>query len=693
MWCFVTVPFEGHYNVWRRFLRRHPDLSCRWILVGWSDSTLRPEHEHELKHVTWLRASFPQPGSDPMDWSPDRVAATLPLLLDNLRQDPPSVLVYDYFAYEAALAARLLHVPSVTSVSGFYAPRPAPVKHREIFRELWHRLCGPREACPPTLWCVSDGPLVVDEQSLWLWGWAPDPAVVPGVEAWCVPYPYQPAADPQSLPPQTSVRRIYVSLGTVVMGYLWDLNPSVPAMVQRLLHTLASLDPTQYEVIWVSFGRRLDVGPGTIEYEYVDQPTLLRSAHLFVTHGGNNSLQEALCAGVPLLCFPFFGDQLDVGNAIAEHNWGWNWPVAHRSASGCKLRELDPVEFSTQVKRWSAQRLDPKPGLPPNWLKTEPEWQEGDILLGCNDDRKSWTDSTGLFRFQPFADLNLSHPLPRALDLYHDSLVHPSQNEPSQLFQDVLTRYRTFLDERHVVPTKHTCDFSPVCCAGLQFVLTQTDYRVHVVVGCYQPLLNRVTRDELLTLEVTPHDLRRVHYYRKIGTFLVPRPPLSEAEERERATTDLHFAHQRWQETMKVWQKQLNQELGWIFEWHSRIKDQPKTPDWIGFRVTSPWSRRVNALVDWFYRQTEPGLQWTERREELQGRVSYLLGHVQGRRWSFPVEVQFWPTVLYHAFEFEHNRVYKPLWPHHGDSLIPAELRLQDAIDQHSDSSKILYCS
>lgn len=691
MWCFVTVPFEGHYNVWRRFLRNHPKLSCRWIFVGWSNSTIRPEHEHELQNVTWIRAPFPQPGSDPMVWSPDRVAATLPLLLDQLRPEPPDVLVYDYFAYESALAARLLRLPSVTSVSGFYAPRPAPVQHRDIFRQLWHRLCGPHEAGPPTLWCISDGPLVADEQTVWLWGWSPDPCAIPGVEALCVPYPYQPAAE-DVLSPKTQKARIYVSLGTVVMGYLWDLNPSVPAMVQRLLQALATLDADQYEVIWVSFGRRLDVPPGVTVYEYVNQPTLLRSADLFVTHGGNNSLQEALCAGVPMLCVPFFGDQLDVGKTIAEQHWGWNWPVSNRSASGSKLRELDPVEFTAQVKRWSSRRLATEPILPPHWLKTEPEWQDGDILLGCNDDRKSWADSTGLFRFRPFPDLNLSHPLPRALDLYHDSLVHPSHNEASQRFQDVLTRYRAFLDERHMVPTEHTRDFSPVCCAGLQFLLTQTAYRVHVVVGGYQPLLNRVTRDELLTLEATPHDPLRVQYYRPIGTFLVPRSPLSDAEERERATTDLHFAHQRLQETMKVWQKQLNQEFGWIFEWHSRLKDQPKTPDWIGFRVTSPWSRRLNHIVDWMYQKTEPGVQWIERRAELQGRVSYLLGRVHGRRWSFPLEVQFWPTVLYHAFEFEHNRVYKPLWPYHGDSLIPAELRLQESIDQHPDSSNIL-CS
>lgn len=42
---------------------------------------------------------------------------------------------------------------------------------------------------------------------------------------------------------------------------------------------------------------------------YVDQLRLLRDATLFVTHQGLNSTHEAVLRQVPMLSYPFFGDQ------------------------------------------------------------------------------------------------------------------------------------------------------------------------------------------------------------------------------------------------------------------------------------------------------------------------------------------------------------------------------------------------
>jgi MGT family glycosyltransferase len=52
------------------------------------------------------------------------------------------------------------------------------------------------------------------------------------------------------------------------------------------------------------------------------QVALLERAALLVTHGGNNSVTEALTYGVPLLVLPFSTDQFDAAAAIEEHAAG-----------------------------------------------------------------------------------------------------------------------------------------------------------------------------------------------------------------------------------------------------------------------------------------------------------------------------------------------------------------------------------
>ena len=55
--------------------------------------------------------------------------------------------------------------------------------------------------------------------------------------------------------------------------------------------------------------RRRLLRPGVSVERYVDQWGALRDADLFVTHHGLNSTHEAIYHRVPMLSYPFFGDQ------------------------------------------------------------------------------------------------------------------------------------------------------------------------------------------------------------------------------------------------------------------------------------------------------------------------------------------------------------------------------------------------
>jgi zeaxanthin glucosyltransferase len=61
---------------------------------------------------------------------------------------------------------------------------------------------------------------------------------------------------------------------------------------------------------------------GWLAREFLPQVTLLASAEAAVTHGGNNSVTEAMTYGVPLLVLPFSTDQFAAAEAIERVGFG-----------------------------------------------------------------------------------------------------------------------------------------------------------------------------------------------------------------------------------------------------------------------------------------------------------------------------------------------------------------------------------
>ena len=108
------------------------------------------------------------------------------------------------------------------------------------------------------------------------------------------------------------------------------------------------------------------------------QVALLQHANLLVTHGGNNSVTEALTHGVPMLVLPFSTDQFDAAAAIERHLLGLaldsepRQPATHRRigprAAGFAARRLRAHRPATAWRAGSrgglSSRVDRRPRHP-----------------------------------------------------------------------------------------------------------------------------------------------------------------------------------------------------------------------------------------------------------------------------------------------------------------------------------------
>ena len=116
---------------------------------------------------------------------------------------------------------------------------------------------------------------------------------------------------------------VYVSLGTVFENR--------PAFVRDAARALAR--PGRRVVLSVGRIARQALGAlptGVTAHAHVDQLAVLRRADLFITHGGFNSVQEGLVAGVPLLVFPQMQEQVLSADRVSE------------LGAGLRLRRRDP---------------------------------------------------------------------------------------------------------------------------------------------------------------------------------------------------------------------------------------------------------------------------------------------------------------------------------------------------------------
>ena len=108
---------------------------------------------------------------------------------------------------------------------------------------------------------------------------------------------------------------VYVSFGSFL-----SVRDDVLAQVVAALRSLAVSTPLRVALAGGSADRAVlgELPSSWLVQEFLPQVALLGAAAVAVTHGGNNSVTEAMTAGVPLLVLPFSTDQFAGAAALVD---------------------------------------------------------------------------------------------------------------------------------------------------------------------------------------------------------------------------------------------------------------------------------------------------------------------------------------------------------------------------------------
>jgi zeaxanthin glucosyltransferase len=222
--------------------------------------------------------------------------------------------------WNAALAELAPHLPPSTSAFG---------EHGDLLLYNYPgELADPEREhlLPPHVWLGSAvrAEPVDAEVAAWLAeGATPDP--VPDAES-------EPAVDPASAADQVAPAApfVYVSFGSF-LSVRSDVLGRVAEALRRVGVRAA---------IALGSGDRADLGEVPADWlvrEFLPQVTLLDAATAAVTHGGNNSVTEAMTAGVPVVVLPFSTDQF--AGAAALERTGVGVALAPNTATVDDLAE------------------------------------------------------------------------------------------------------------------------------------------------------------------------------------------------------------------------------------------------------------------------------------------------------------------------------------------------------------------
>ena len=627
--------------------------------------------------------------------------------LAKLQKYVPKVelIIYDFFAIEGYLLGQKYNIPHICSVPAVMGPRffEPPLLCQEAERWVKELKLHPKQ--------ISDG-LIVEGTHQLVWNYKKlHEAKIQGLATYSfVGAGLQFSAPAVAQLAQTrSSKYVYFSLGTVVPNSIYHQHPKTRQFIIDLCRTIiyfvASLeDYTLLVSLPVYLQEHIhlsaEMGKRVTFDSYMPQTDLLRHASLFITHGGGNSFHEALYLQCPMLVIPFFGDQHQVAEYVNQHQLGigltWGKSVTTDQSSDMKdfpqlvssicqlLLKPPPRTNFTKVVNSREENLATIQSVLDIYLPTSfPDtFASGDLLFGTTKDRLHLVKHYGIedqFQIGTQAEGKyltleaLSIPVPTLIDQWNDLLRTYSWSKLKTMKKldailPQLARYKDFVVRRH--PQALTIE-DPIqvtakpllhmCCLGLEFFLLE-GHTIHFTFNDYSALHNPGTRSELAHLvkfvQDVPEAAKQIRVWRylpqlekyvakPVKIIFLPSPLCPFQPE----------THQRLKRVLQklvpsgFWfQSRVKTQRSICTKMESRHLERSDLYDISGFRVIYPWFQPLEGLAKTWQRKFGGKLSATER-----GKVLYLIGKWE-ECWF---EIQFWPTILYQCFEYEHALIYK----------------------------------
>jgi MGT family glycosyltransferase len=579
----VSVPFSGHFKILSKMAREvcknNKNVEITFIITGWENIKISDEDRQLLissgiKVIELNDKALHNPA--PMNFTLPRANNLADKVISLCKNHDK--IIYDFFSLEGYIAGQKLNIPhtcSIPAIIGSFNPgNPLFVTALENNKKLLNEMESKYQIqISNKLEMVSDGFLLPSSQENILWSWesfikASDFLANRRLSNCVFMRPDMEQVSSQDelynkiKKLKETKKIIYLSLGTVVTENLWNNIPKAKQFINSLFEkmTKSFADNDKYEVV-ISTGRKIgelfkSIPKNFHVYEKVSQVDILKLSDVFITHGGGNSVNEAVESQTPMVVIPFFGDQhlcasnvkkLKIGisflhdekhQGLAINTEAGVFDRSSLSSDGAILQAVEDVinnkDYKNNLKKlvkneisnldkWSQQVAN----------KETLQWKEGDLLYGCNADREKLANITGLSDLFKIGDVKSfpvlfgenSNPniLPRIVDQYHDAIFNKNITVSAKfpLYQKTLTEYKEYvkpyIQQMKAAQGKKKEELLwEMCLAGLEFFIQKKRSTIHFVMNKYNNQINLATTKELQWIKKrwTNEDIRQhVKFY------------------------------------------------------------------------------------------------------------------------------------------------------------------------------------